>query len=165
VYYVAVKTSILSMRRSGQRTTFIIETPDEQPQESYESKYIDDDGGMEFAQDSNCCSHSHEAEVHTPELKVQHLRDDLPVIVMDCANIGWAFGVDRFSADGVARMIQYLSQFEVSVIGFIPASYVRRRPKDGSRGNAMMVTEEWELLDGLVRSHQVDHSSYDLIRE
>lgn len=80
------------------------------------------------------------------------------VIVIDAANVGWAYGNGiRFSPAGVILAIEYIkhvaeSVLPVDVIAFLPASYMRKRPKNGSNimGNALMETEDWDLLNDLI---------------
>lgn len=71
------------------------------------------------------------------ETNSQSHNEDYPTVVLDCANIGWAYGVDCFSATGVQIAYDFFSDFYVNVLGFLPAPYYKRRPKDGSRGNAI----------------------------
>ena len=75
----------------------------------------------------------------------------VPLVVLDCANIGWCYGVDSFSAEGVNIALRYFQQLQLEVQGFLPASYLRAKPTqaDASRGNAMMLTEDIELLNEL----------------
>lgn len=77
------------------------------------------------------------------------------VVVLDCANIGWAYGIDRFCIRGVQLALQMLSKYMLHVVAFLPASYHRRRPARGDRGNALMETDEWEVLDSLVHQRVV----------
>lgn len=67
--------------------------------------------------------------------------------------MGWAHGGgSTFSPLGVKLAVEH---FEgrygdlVSVTAFLPAQYVHSRPKDRSRGNALMETDEWEILNAL----------------
>lgn len=75
----------------------------------------------------------------------------VPLVVLDCANIGWCYGGDSFSAEGVTIAIQYFRQLQTEVQGFIPASYLRAKPSHAvsSTGNAMMITEDLEILNEL----------------
>ena len=77
------------------------------------------------------------------------------VVVLDCANIGWAYGIDRFCIHGVQLALQMLSKYMLHVVAFLPASYHRRRPPRGDRGNALMETGEWEVLDNLVHQRVI----------
>ena len=76
------------------------------------------------------------------------------LVVLDAANIGWAYGRDNtFDVTGVESAIRYFSSYRVTVTAFIPAGFVRKRPQEGSGGaNAKMVTDEWERLNTLVQS-------------
>lgn len=108
---------------------------------------------------------------HTQEIVIESLEDALEgmteevslrdklLVVIDAANVGWAHGGGSFfSPRGVLVAIETIQNAgtkgsrEVEVMSFLPASYVRRRPQKGSNitGNALMVTEEWEMLDNLV---------------
>jgi hypothetical protein len=78
-----------------------------------------------------------------------------PFVVLDCANIGWAFGGSCFSSLGIKIAFDTFQDLPINLYGFIPAPYVRRKPTDGSRGNSLMETEEWEILDQLIRSRKV----------
>jgi hypothetical protein len=81
----------------------------------------------------------------------------IPLVVLDCANIGWNFGVNAFDARGVELAISYFRHNHIDVVAFIPASYLRAKPRQihGTvqpvRGNAMMLTEEVEMLTSLVQ--------------
>jgi hypothetical protein len=81
----------------------------------------------------------------------------IPLVVLDCANIGWNFGVNAFDARGVELAISCFRQQHIDVVAFIPASYLRAKPRQihGAvqpvRGNAMMLTEEVEMLTSLVQ--------------
>jgi hypothetical protein len=85
-----------------------------------------------------------------------------PFVVLDCANIGWAFGGSCFSSLGIKIAFDTFQDLPVNAYGFIPAPYVRRKPTDGSRGNSLMETEEWEIMDQLVRSRKVSSSTHPL---
>lgn len=74
-------------------------------------------------------------------------------VVIDAANIGWAHGHNvAFSSVGIKIAVDYFKQFgdKVSVKCFLPSQYYRRRPVGDSRGNAVMQTNEWEIIDTLV---------------
>jgi hypothetical protein len=81
----------------------------------------------------------------------------VPLVVLDCANIGWNFAVNAFDARGVELAISYFHRQNIDVVAFIPASYLRAKPRQihGAvqpvRGNAMMLTEEVEMLTSLVQ--------------
>ena len=75
-----------------------------------------------------------------------------PLVVLDCANIGWSYGIDSFAAEGVRIVMHYFFELQVEVRAFIPASYLRAKPRDGTSGNALMQTEAVELLSALAGS-------------
>lgn len=49
-------------------------------------------------------------------------------VVLDCANIGWSYGHDVFLAEGVAKAIDYFEAMHIKTVGFLPLSYVRKKP-------------------------------------
>lgn len=55
-------------------------------------------------------------------------------------------------------MYEFLDQFEANVMGFIPSSYVRRRPTDNSKGNALMETEDADMLQTLIGMRKVQYA-------
>lgn len=75
----------------------------------------------------------------------------VPLVVLDCANIGWSYGIDNFSAQGVNIAIQYFQALGVEIQAFIPAAYLRSKPRrmDNISGSAMMMTDEVEALHRL----------------
>ena len=73
------------------------------------------------------------------------------LVVLDCANIGWAYGESQFLADGIRLALDFFKHYEVDVIAFIPSSYVKKKPRDGSSGNSMMDTEDRQQLETLIR--------------
>lgn len=76
---------------------------------------------------------------------------DKIVVVLDCANVGWSFGMDHFSAIGVDIAVKYFQSFEmVQIYGFIPASFLRKKPSNGLKGNCKMETDDWTLLNDFV---------------
>lgn len=78
-----------------------------------------------------------------------------PLVVLDCANIGWSYGIHRFNVHGVILAIQYFQQLDIEIQAFIPVSYLRLKPRlstDDSRENALMVTDEVELLTQLTNN-------------
>mmetsp|Transcript_4997 Transcript_4997/g.9436 ORF Transcript_4997/g.9436 Transcript_4997/m.9436 type:complete len:305 (-) Transcript_4997:264-1178(-) len=87
--------------------------------------------------------------------RLQTQQNDLPTVVLDCANIGWAFGMDSFSPAGLSIAYHYFQDFHVNVLGFLPSSYYTRRPNDGSRDNPMKQTVGWDIIDSLIRSDQM----------
>lgn len=95
-------------------------------------------------------------------------------VVLDCANIGWSFGKTDFSTEGLEISLRFFKSLDihvagnnqqvnncvrntssVNVVGFLPASYIRRRPSDGSRGNAKMETDDLSRLDALVSTYDI----------
>jgi hypothetical protein len=70
-----------------------------------------------------------------------------PLIVLDCANIGWTYGIESFSAAGVLIAINYFRSMDADVKAFLPASYIRSKP---GKVNAVMITEDIERLSQLV---------------
>ena len=70
-----------------------------------------------------------------------------PLVVLDCANIGWTYGIDFFCAKGVDIAISYFVENGANVIGFLPAYYLYKKPSDGCKQNSVMQTDDWELLD------------------
>jgi hypothetical protein len=79
-------------------------------------------------------------------------------VVLDCANIGYDYGQDDFSAQGVYAALQYFKNarfLQLRVTAFLPAYMVRRKPTDGARGNAIMQTEDIELLQRLVEAREL----------
>ena len=74
-------------------------------------------------------------------------------VVIDAANIGWAHGHNTvFSSSGIKIAVDYFQQFgnKVDIKCFLPSQYYRRRPIGESRGNALMQTSDWEIIDNLV---------------
>lgn len=53
----------------------------------------------------------------------------VPLVVLDCANIGWCYGIDSFSAHGVCIAIAYFQSLQVEVQAFLPAAYMRVKPR------------------------------------
>lgn len=80
----------------------------------------------------------------------------IPLVVLDCANIGWNYGNDAFSAYGLQLVISYFKQYHVEIKAFIPSSYVQKRLlyNNGSsqpqRTNALMQTDDIDILQGLI---------------
>ena len=109
-------------------------------QENQKCEYDDvmeEDVDMDFEQDecNDLSLNVYQSDEDTHEKT--SLDNDHPTVVLDCANIGWEFGKDEFNAHGVQLAYQYFAEFTVNIIGFLPAKYYKRRPKDGSRGNAI----------------------------
>lgn len=71
--------------------------------------------------------------------------------------------MDYYSSHGLKLVYEYFANFEVNIVGFIPASYARRRPTNGERGNALMETEDLEILNTLISSRKVGYSKTSCI--
>ena len=74
-------------------------------------------------------------------------------VVLDAANIGWAFGEDHFNAEGITRAMDFFADVPfISVTSFLPAAFVKKKPTgEGKKGgNAMMETDDWTILNSLV---------------
>jgi hypothetical protein len=82
--------------------------------------------------------------------------DSSIAVVLDCANIGFAYGITKFEIQGVVSAIKYFESFaHVDISAFIPSSYLRRKPMDGTRGNTKMETDDLTILTTLVSSGKV----------
>ena len=56
------------------------------------------------------------------------------LVVLDCANIGWGYGINSFKANGVQIAVEHFARFaNTRVVAFIPSSYLRRKLMTGSR--------------------------------
>lgn len=103
--------------------------------------------------------------IHEPRDREEH--EGKLLVVLDAANIGFAYGRgagpggrDKFDATGIKCAIEYfyLRCSNVICTAFIPAAFLRCRPGPGSTHssvngqNALMQTDEWERLDGMVQS-------------
>ena len=82
-------------------------------------------------------------------------QQNFPFVVLDCANIGWSFGDSSFSALGLQIAYNYFEQFSLNVYGFIPSSFVRKKPIDGTRGNILMETDDWEIMNNLIKNRKM----------
>ena len=99
------------------------------------------------------------------EITVRHSFDEMvseqpserikTFVVLDCANIGWSHGENHFSVEGIRIALAFFARYNVDIAAFIPSSYLRRKPKDGSKGNSVMETDDWEQLSVLVRTGDV----------
>ena len=87
------------------------------------------------------------------EMSVPRDTSNRPLVVLDAANIGWAFGKgERFDVTGVESALTFLGHYNTSIVAFLPASYLRKKPQEGGNlQNALMRTEEWERIDRLVQ--------------
>eukprot|EP01040_Poterioochromonas_malhamensis_P011128 gene11128-12127_t len=77
----------------------------------------------------------------------------VPLVVLDCANIGWNYGNDAFSAYGLQLVISYFKQYHVEIKAFIPSMYVQKKliyNNGTSNTNALMQTDDIDILQGLV---------------
>ena len=80
------------------------------------------------------------------------------LVVLDCANIGWFYGNGKcFSSQGLINTFEYFSKIpiECELVAFIPSSYVRKKPTDGTTGNTKMKTEELEHLESLILNGKI----------
>lgn len=86
------------------------------------------------------------------------------LVVLDCANIGHEFtgvgewvGDRSFSVEGLEKAFEYFSHLPVPcrIAAFIPSSYLSTKPKDGSKGNAKMITDDVVKLESMVRAGEV----------
>ena len=99
------------------------------------------------------------------EISVEHSFDDMvseqpsqkkkTLIVLDCANIGWGHGEDHFSTAGIVSALSFFSKWNVDIAAFVPSSYLKKKPRDGRKGNSVMETDDWEQLASLVRTGDV----------
>jgi len=62
-----------------------------------------------------------------------------------------------FSVTGIEKALEFFALVPVPcrIVAFIPSSYVRIKPSDGSRGNAKMSTDEIDKLEMMVREAAV----------
>ncbi|KAJ1424112.1 Zc3h12a-like ribonuclease NYN domain-containing protein [Ochromonadaceae sp. CCMP2298] len=56
-----------------------------------------------------------------------------PLVVLDCANIGWSYGVDRFSPTGLLIAMRHFHGLGVEVQAFLPANYLRENHQNNLR--------------------------------
>jgi hypothetical protein len=61
-------------------------------------------------------------------------------------------GGDHFSAAGIQIAIDFFNNYKVDIVAFIPSSYLRKKPRDGAKGNSCMETDDWEVLNTLVHT-------------
>eukprot|EP01031_Cornospumella_fuschlensis_P030979 gene30979-37442_t len=52
---------------------------------------------------------------------------DRPLIIVDAANVGWAYGKHQFMAEGVEIAIHTLQRMQIDVLAFLPVSYVHAK--------------------------------------
>jgi hypothetical protein len=115
--------------------------------------------GSESLNSSNDFREQHHSEPRPRPPPGPIFKQNYPFVILDCANIGWAFGGSNFSALGVKIAYDTFDDLPINLYGFIPSSYVKRKPKDGSRGNSLMETEDWEILDQLIGSRRVSQTN------
>ena len=78
------------------------------------------------------------------------LQREIILVVIDCANVAYNFGNNVFKAKGIEIAIKYLTALGIEFKAFIPISYFRSKPRDKSKGNATMQTEDTEIIERLV---------------
>jgi len=84
------------------------------------------------------------------EMITDHPGDEpLLTVVLDCANIGWAYGHTQFNVDGVIKAISFFESLNIRVVGFLPLGYLRKKTR------ARMETEDYEKLENLARNNRV----------
>ena len=59
-----------------------------------------------------------------------------PLVVLDCANLGWMYGGGKgFEPTGIEIALAFFSSFPaITVVAFIPAHYLKKKPRDGTAG-------------------------------
>ena len=87
----------------------------------------------------------------------------LPLVVLDCANIGWNYGNHSFQAGGIEITIKFFQKLHFEIQAFIPAGFLRVKPRqimgnnDNSyknhnknqnydNNNGLMLTDNVEIL-------------------
>lgn len=74
-----------------------------------------------------------------------------PLAVLDAANIAWNYGNDTFKVEGIIIAVDFFRfKCGIDVKAFLPAYYLKQKPKDGRNGNVMMKTNELEQLELLM---------------
>ena len=81
-------------------------------------------------------------------------RDSL-LVVLDGANIGYSYGSGVFDAKGLVLAIEYFTGEKVEIKAFLPSGLCRARPRDGSRGNGLMQTDNLDIVHQLVSDGSV----------
>ena len=81
-------------------------------------------------------------------------RDSL-LVVLDGANIGYSYGSGVFDAKGLVLAIEYFTGEKVDIKAFLPSGLCRARPRDGSRGNGLMQTDNLDIVHQLVSNGSV----------
>ena len=82
---------------------------------------------------------------------IEDSRADLPLVVVDGANVAYAYGQTLGRSEphvrGLSVVVQYFHDVRLRIV--LPAPWMRRKPTDGSSGNALMQTEQLETLESL----------------
>lgn len=82
-------------------------------------------------------------------------------IILDGANIGWNYGIDRFNIKGIELALEYIQECikdddrSYCFVVFLPSSYARKKPDkryDHSLKNVMMEDQDYETLHNLINS-------------
>lgn len=76
-------------------------------------------------------------------------------VVLDCANVGWSYGGNMFAAEGIRIALHYLVDMGACVAAFLPAHYLFKKPRDGTRENAVMATDDFCILEEMVNLRQI----------
>eukprot|EP01035_Chromulina_nebulosa_P023466 gene23465-30416_t len=77
------------------------------------------------------------------------------LVVLDGANIGYCYGNGMFDAKGLALAIEYFIEEKLEVKAFLPSGFCRAKPRDGTRGNGLMQTDELEIITQLISNGSV----------
>lgn len=126
------------------------------------------DDGMDEATDTAQCAHDVLSNVNESKFSLEQTfgemisfernNDSDILVVLDLANIGWFYGNGTsFSMEGLTKTFEYFSKVSkyCNLVAFIPSSYVRKKPGDGSKGNTKMRTDDLENLESMVQSGNV----------
>jgi hypothetical protein len=167
-----VRFSMLPKAKGTKGPSLVVEAPDRRYESYWKPETMEivetkSKSSLATPTDRHSPNNLEDSEKHFPRsiptILAPIFKPHYPFVILDCANIGWAFGGSSFSAIGLKIAYDALHDLPINLYGFLPASYVRRKPKDGTRGNSLMVTEDWEILDQLIGSRQVrrlvSHSS------
>lgn len=71
------------------------------------------------------------------------------MVVLDCANIAYAYGNNHFNAKGIDVAIKFFLALNIQVVAFLQASYVQKKHC------SKMTTEDVDLLNSLVSSRKI----------
>jgi hypothetical protein len=76
---------------------------------------------------------------------------NIPLVVLDSANIGWNYGKTRFSVYGLQLALAYFAQYShrLEVKAFIPSSYVQKK------SNSLMETDDLTILQTLIHKRSL----------